>query len=165
MAYRIRVEGDGLGFSAAHFAVLPEGAERLHGHSYEVVVELEGALSNIGWVADFGVVRKIAASLCGELDHRLILPAASPALQITEQGEAYEVWVSGRRYVIPRGDVVTLPVENSTAERLAEWFAGRLLDGLAAAGVSGLRRVAVGVNEGPGQAAWYSRELGGSGLP
>lgn len=160
MSFRITVEGEGLRFAAAHFALLPEGAEPLHGHSYEVVVEIVGALSDIGWIADFGVVRRIAASLCSEVDHRLILPGASPALRIVRSEGAYEVGVAERRYVIPERDVVVLPIDNTTAERLAEWFAGRLLRELEAAGVTGLCRLSVGVREGPGQAAWYTQDLG-----
>lgn len=165
MTYRITVEGEGLRFSAAHFALLPEGAEPLHGHSYEVVVEIDGPLSDVSWVADFGLVRRLAASLCRQIDHRLLLPMASPALEVALAGGAYEVKAGRRRYVVPEEDVVGLPIDNSTAERLAEWFAGRLSKELEAAGVRGLRRLSVGVKEGPGQAAWYSEEMGGTRQP
>lgn len=165
MSFRIAVEGEGLGFSAAHFALLPEGAEPLHGHNYEVVVEIDGPLSDVSWVADFGLLRRLAASLCREIDHRLLLPMACPALEIVRAGGAYEVKTGRRRYVIPEEDVVGLPIDNSTAERLAEWFAGRLSKDLEAAGVRGLLRLSVGVKEGPGQSAWYSEEMGGGGQP
>lgn len=165
MSFRIAVEGEGLRFSAAHFALLPEGAEPLHGHNYEVVVEIDGPLSDVSWVADFGLVRRLAASVCKEVDHRFLLPMASPVLEIARAGGAYEVKVGRRRYVIPEEDVAGLPIDNSTAERLAEWFAGRLSEELEAAGVRGLRRLSVGVKEGPGQAAWYSEEMGGGGRP
>jgi 6-pyruvoyltetrahydropterin/6-carboxytetrahydropterin synthase len=161
MSYRITVEGEGMRFSAAHFALLPKGAEPLHGHSYEVVVELDGPLSDVSWVADFGLVRSIAASLCREIDHRFLLPLASPALKIRQAGGAYEITVGERRYVIPEQDVAGLPIDNSTAERLAQWLAGRLSKELEVAGVKGLRRLSVGVKEGPGQAAWYWQEPGG----
>jgi hypothetical protein len=42
-----------------------------------------------------------------------------------------------------------------TAERLAEWFAGRLAEELRAAGATNVTAITVGVEEAPGQAAWY----------
>jgi 6-pyruvoyltetrahydropterin/6-carboxytetrahydropterin synthase len=68
---------------------------------------------------------------------------------------------------LPKADVVALPIDNSTAERLAEWFAGRLgeelgasLSGRQAAGATNVTAITVGVEEAPGQAAWYRRQAG-----
>jgi 6-pyruvoyltetrahydropterin/6-carboxytetrahydropterin synthase len=72
-----------------------------------------------------------------------------------------------RGWALPKADVVALPIDNSTAERLAEWFAGRLgeelrasLSGRQAAGATKVTAITVGVEEAPGQAAWYRRETG-----
>jgi 6-pyruvoyltetrahydropterin/6-carboxytetrahydropterin synthase len=61
--------------------------------------------------------------------------------------------------VMPKGDVVALPIDNSTAERLAEWFAGKIADELHALGATNVQRVTVGVEEAPGQAGWFTQEL------
>lgn len=159
VGYRIAVEGKGLCFSAAHFAALPVGYEPLHGHNYAVGVEVEGALEATGWVLDFSVVRDAAAAICQELDHRFILPGGSPKLRVDWMGEEVAISWDGGRYVMPRQDVVVLPIDNSTAERLAEWFVGRLEEALLRVGAANLTRIAVRVEEAPGQAAWYARDV------
>lgn len=63
-------------FDAAHW--LPEVPEdhkcrRLHGHTYEVVVGLEGATDpRLGWVVDYGEVSRVVDPVVRELDHRCL---------------------------------------------------------------------------------------------
>jgi 6-pyruvoyltetrahydropterin/6-carboxytetrahydropterin synthase len=64
-----------------------------------------------------------------------------------------------RGFVFPKADVLPLPIDNTTAERLAEWFAGRLRDDLRARGASNLTSLTVGMEEAPGQAGWCTVEL------
>lgn len=159
MAYRITVEGENLRFAAAHFTTCGGECEPLHGHNYGVRVELAGELTPDSWVLDFGELRRIAAALCRELDHRFLLAVRSRDLRIEEREEEYEVAFGERRYVIPRGDVAPLAIDNSTAERLAEWFAHRLAEELRARGAANFSSLTVGVEEAPGQAGWYSLGL------
>jgi 6-pyruvoyl-tetrahydropterin synthase len=159
MRRKIIVEGEGLRFSASHIATMGGGAEPLHGHNYRLTVTLEGELTADSWVLDFGEVRRLARGLCAELDHRFLLPSKSRLLQTQEREEEWEIAVAGRRYVIPKSDVVALPIDNSTAERLAEWLCGRLKEELRGAGAGNLTTISVGVEEAPGQAAWHSEEF------
>jgi hypothetical protein len=55
--------------------------------------------------------------------------------------------------------VLPLPIENTTAECISEWFAGRLLEALREQGATHIRRLAVGIEEMPGQAGWYTLDL------
>lgn len=63
-------------FEAAHF--LPQVADghkckRMHGHSYTVVVTVEGDVDpHMGWVLDFGDLDAVVAPIIGGLDHRLL---------------------------------------------------------------------------------------------
>lgn len=63
-------------FDAAHW--LPEVPEdhkcrRLHGHTYEVIVGLEGPLDpRLGWVVDYGEVSRAVDPVIRELDHRCL---------------------------------------------------------------------------------------------
>jgi 6-pyruvoyltetrahydropterin/6-carboxytetrahydropterin synthase len=59
-----------------------------------------------------------------------------------------------RGFVFPKADVLALPIDNTTAERLAEWFIGRLRDDLRARGAANLTSITVGIEEAPGQAGW-----------
>ena len=159
MPHRISLERNTLRFSAAHFTTFAGECEPLHGHNYDVFVEMEGDLTPDSWVFDFSEGKRLVADICKEVDHKFLLPVRSRVLQIEERGEEYEVRFGERRYVLPRIDVAPLPIDNSTAERLAEWIAGRIAAELSARGASGVARVTVGVEEAPGQAGWYTTAL------
>jgi 6-pyruvoyltetrahydropterin/6-carboxytetrahydropterin synthase len=55
--------------------------------------------------------------------------------------------------------VAVLPIDNSTAERLAEWLAGRLQEEIRQMGASNVRSIAVEVEEAPGQSARFELTL------
>lgn len=65
-----------LTFEAAHRNTSPSAEERvrrLHGHSYEVVVSVDGAIDpRIGWVMDFGEIKDRAGVIIDKLDHRIL---------------------------------------------------------------------------------------------
>jgi 6-pyruvoyltetrahydropterin/6-carboxytetrahydropterin synthase len=159
MKYKVSLERETLRFAAAHLATFQGQAEPLHGHNYALLVEVEGDLSEDAWVIDFGELKRIAAGLCQQLDHRFLLPRDNPALDITELDDAWQVTAADRRYVIPKSDVCVLPLDNCTAERLAEWFCHRLAETLAGRG--NITCISVGVEEAPGQAGWCTLGLGG----
>lgn len=156
MTHRITLEGGSLRFAAAHFATFGGDCEPLHGHNYAVRVEICGTLSGDSWVVDFSEGRRIVADICRELDHKFILQADSPLLGVAKTGEECQVTFADRRYVMPLSDVAELPIDNSTAERLAEWIAGRVAAQLAALGADNVESVTVGVEEAPGQAGWFT---------
>lgn len=160
MPHRITLERNTLRFSAAHFTTFGGECEPLHGHNYDVIVEIEGELTEDSWVLDFVEAKRIVAAICKELDHRFILPLDNESLAITERDAEYEIWAAKRRYVLPKSDVAALPIDNSTAERLAEWLASRLFGELQSGGASNIRQIAVGVEEAPGQAGWYEMVVG-----
>jgi len=158
MAHRITLERNTLRFSAAHFTTFGGECEPLHGHNYDLFVEIEGDLTEDSWVVDFTDAKRIVATICKQLDHRFLLPLRSTALNVDERKAEYEITFAGRRYVMPKSDVVALPIDNSTAERLAEWFAGEIGDRLQALGATNVHRLTVGVEEAPGQAGWFTQE-------
>ncbi len=156
--YKVVVQRNTLRFAAAHFATFAGDAEPLHGHNYDVIVEVEGQLTADAWVLDFAELKGLAAALCHELDHRFLLPRHNPALSIRELQDTCHIAFGQRRYVIPKSDVCDLPIDNSTAERLAEWLCQRLAASLADR--QHLASVTVGVEEAPGQAGWCTLPLG-----
>ena len=152
----IEVYGPHLRFSAAHFTTFGGECEPLHGHNYAVSARLEGELTPDSWLFDFVTLRRIVASLCEQLDHAFLLPSRNPHLAIERSDGHYRIAFADRRYVIPEAEVRALPIDNSTAERLAEWLAGRLADELRGRGAANLTSVAVTVEEAPGQSASYA---------
>jgi len=172
---RINVYGPELRFAAAHFTTFggecgDPRSEPLHGHNYAVAVELEGDLSGDSWVFDFVGLRRLVAALCQELEEwaalteriGFLLPAENHHIAV-ERGEGhYHVAFADRRYVIPETDVRPLPIDNSTAERLAEWLAGRLAGQLRSRGAANLSSLTVTVEEAPGQSASFTLPLDSS---
>ena len=156
MTHKITLERNKLRFSAAHFTTFGDECERLHGHNYDVLVEIDGSLTADSWVLDFGEVKRIVAGLCGELDHKFLLPLRSSALDVTSSDNECEIRFAERRYVMPQKDVVELDIDNSTAERLAEWFAQQISKALGERGAENVASVTVGVEEAPGQAGWFT---------
>ena len=159
MSHKVTVERNTLRFSAAHFTTFGGDCEPLHGHNYDVFIELEGALSSDAWVFDFVELKRVAANICKRLDHRFLLASKNPHLDVTELDGEIEIAFGERRYVMPKGDIEALPIDNTTAERLAEWFAGTLAGDLKSLGAANIQTITVGVEEAPGQAGWFVLRL------
>ncbi len=159
MLRKVKVEGGNLRFSAAHFITFGGKCERLHGHNYGVLVEVEGTLNEDKLVFDFTVLKQLTREICHRLNHRFLLPMHNSHLQLNELPNEWEVRFGEKRYIFPRADVVELPIDNSTAERLAEYICGELRAGLAAYDISNLHTILVGVEEAPTQMAYYQSSL------
>jgi 6-pyruvoyltetrahydropterin/6-carboxytetrahydropterin synthase len=155
--FEVRVEG--VQFDAAHFATFGRDCEPLHGHTYQVAAEVAGPLSDEAWVVDFVALKSILRGISRELDHRSMLQLDSRLLHIVEETGGWSVGTpSGKQYTFPRGDVAALPIDNTTAERLAEWFASRVTRALAEKGAHNVETITVEVWEGPGQRAATRQE-------
>jgi 6-pyruvoyltetrahydropterin/6-carboxytetrahydropterin synthase len=100
--------------------------ENLHGHNYFVDITVSGPLDSDGMVMDFKEIKKKALRICERLDHKTLLPSKSTSIKVNESEFSYEVIVSGKRYVFPREDCQLLPLEATTAERLAEFIASQI---------------------------------------
>lgn len=160
--YKVIVEKEYLRFSVAHFISYAGKCERMHGHNYAVSVELEGQLTEDRYVFDFVVLKRIVRQICDSLDHYFLLPQRSQCLDIQQGDGEWEIRFGSRRYVLPAADVLPLPVDNITAERLAEYICGQLIAALQeeiGESLQNLTSVTVGVEESPGQIAFYQQQL------
>jgi len=156
---KVRVEGGNLKFSSAHFITFGGKCERLHGHNYGVLVEIEGMLNDDKLVFDFTIIKQLTREICHQLNHRFLLPLHNPHLELMTTPDSWEVRFKEKRYIFPRSDVVELPIDNSTAERLAEYICGELCRALASYNISNLHAIMVGVEEAPTQMAYYRQSL------
>jgi len=159
MGYKVVVEKGNLRFDASHFITYGGKCERLHGHNYGVSVAVEGRLTPDSYVVDFIELKRIAREVSESLDHRFLLPMQNPHLELKQENDAWDIQFEGRRYVIPARDVKPLPLDNITAERLAEYIWEAIAGQLKSIGVEGLARLTIGIEEAPGQAAYFSQEL------
>jgi 6-pyruvoyltetrahydropterin/6-carboxytetrahydropterin synthase len=129
--FHVRISNDRLVFSAAHFITIgKEICERLHGHNYRVAAEVAGTLDENRFVIDFIVLRGALEKIIAALDHFVLLPMESRLIQVTDHNDTVEARFADRRWVLPRGDCVLLPIANTTAEELAQYICQRLKDEL-----------------------------------
>ena len=134
-------------FSAAHAIAGHPKCGRLHGHTYAVHVVIHGDTGKDEMVFDFGVVKRALRKLADGLDHRFIVPERAARVK----GRYVEVVLGAKTYRVPRSDVALVPIEASSAERLAERFAHELARTVAFP--ASVHEIEVGVDEGPGQGA------------
>lgn len=153
-SYRVHVDKDDLVFCAAHFITYGGGCcESLHGHNYRVSVTVEGEPDRHGLVVDFLVLQEIMETLVGRLDHRTLLPAASAEIEVRREDRSVFARRGDAEYRFPEEDVVLLPVDNTTAERIASHLATRLLEELEEADAGPVERLELEVEESFGQSA------------
>jgi 6-pyruvoyltetrahydropterin/6-carboxytetrahydropterin synthase len=160
-SWSISIQKDYLKFSAAHFLIFPDGsAERLHGHNYKVFVDLHTELDAHGLVVNFQEIKPMVRKLCNELDEHLLIPGEHPVLTAEVKGEHYEIRYRERFYMVPKEEVIVLPISNSSAENLAAWFGRTLRERMAQAWPHLLvKQMTVGVEETPGQRGnWTVRD-------
>ncbi|HEY7529190.1 MAG TPA: 6-carboxytetrahydropterin synthase [Gemmatimonadota bacterium] len=160
-SYRVHVTKDYLGFASGHF-ISYEGheCERLHGHNYRVGVTVEGPLGPSRYVMNFVTIKRAMKRLADELDHRVLLATRNPVIRVREDGDVVEASCRGKRYLLPRDDVVLLPIENTTAELLARHLLERFRNELESLGGAALTSLEVEVEESPGQSAFCRETLG-----
>lgn len=156
--FRVRVTKDQLVFSAAHFITFNGNiCERLHGHNWRTAVELTGPLDENRYVFDFIALRDAMQTIVNELDHHVLLPTKHRQIRVQSDEREVTATFEQRRWVFPREDCVLLPVENTTAEEIAEWIALRLRGVVAAQPGANISTIQVEVEENFGQ--WAVCEL------
>jgi len=129
--FTVRVTKDYLVFCSGHFITYHgDECERLHGHNYRVAAEVEGGLDDNHYVFDFIALKNIMRALTDELDHFMLVPTRNKLIAVEEQGTNIRLRFRDKEWVFPREDCALLPIENTTAELLARYLAGRLRDEL-----------------------------------
>ncbi len=160
--FRVEVSKDYLVFASAHFITFRgHQCESLHGHNYRVGVAVEGAVDQeCLFVLDFSVLKKIVRKLVDEIDHKVLLPTKNPKLAYHERDGMLHVDYFGKpTYVFPRTDCALLPIQNSTAEMLAQYLGEGVRRALQAEGHRHLTLLEVEIEENYGQSAAYRETL------
>jgi 6-pyruvoyltetrahydropterin/6-carboxytetrahydropterin synthase len=161
MTYTVRVERNRLRFMSAHMATWEGACEPLHGHNYQLTVEVEGKLTPDSWVIDFSLLKRIARERCEQIDHTFLLQRDSRVLAIEELDDAWQITTPDRRrFQFPKSDVSVLPIDNTTVERLAEWFHAEIAAALQAEGMTNIGILRIEVEEAPGQSGGCVAPIG-----
>ena len=125
--FSIEVGKDYFNFASAHFLIFANGRrEALHGHNYQVSVAVEGELDTTGVVLDFITFKPLVKKVCDALDHHTLVQKNSPALRVRQSKQQVEVVYKGQQIILPKRDVVLLPIVNTSTELLAEHIAGEI---------------------------------------
>lgn len=127
-------------FDSSHFLALPYESKclRIHGHTYNVDVEIWGELNENGMIFDFNHLSRLIKLL----DHRIIVSGSWVA---GRKGGILIIEKNGKRLELPEDETVVLDKPNVTAEYIAEWFAERIAE---KAG-SNVKRIRVRIWEDP----------------
>ncbi len=110
-------------FDSSHFLALPYESKclRIHGHTYNVDVEVWGELNENGMIFDFNHLSNLVRSL----DHRILV---SGEWIMEKNAGRIIIEKNGKRIELPESEVVVLDKPNVTAEYIAEWFAERIAE-------------------------------------
>ncbi len=159
--FSIEVAKDYFNFASAHFLIFANGQrEPLHGHNYQVSVKLEGELDRAGVVLDFISFKPMVKGICDSLDHRTMIQSQSPNLKLRQRAKEIEVRYKSQKIILPKSDVILLPLANTSTELLAEHVANMIRRGVKAKfrGAK-IRALEVGVEEARGQRGIYRGEF------
>lgn len=142
-------------FSSAHFLIFDDKrAEKLHGHNYQVRVDLgvsdEVDFKAKGFFIDFNEFKKFIKARLDTWDEMVLLPAKHPEMKVTRKSPSLEVRFRDRFYVFPENEVHLLPVTNTSVEQLSRILAEEFFAEFVSKGVASVR---VRVEETRGQAA------------
>jgi 6-pyruvoyltetrahydropterin/6-carboxytetrahydropterin synthase len=156
------IEVDGwksrLRFSACHFIPDHPKCGRLHGHTYAVSVRIEGSQAG-EFIIDFEEVKNIVMEICDRLDHRILVAKDDGRLTINENNGnvSIEISKSCKHYVLPRDDVLLLPIPSASAEDICKYFLEEISSAIKTNGFAhNLSSLHVRVDEGIGQGAGCS---------
>ena len=116
------------------------GCANIHGHSYAMWVELEGACDSRGMLLDYGIMKAVIQPIVSELDHCFLCD---------DGDELMKPFLSGTTL-----KVVYVPF-TTTAEHIAEYLLGRIWEALSA--YSNIERISLRLQETGNSYAEMSR--------
>lgn len=131
--WKLHIRKDNLKFSAAHMTVFPDGSkEGLHGHNYQVELEVELAGEPaLGRMLSYQSFKRALRSVCKAWDEKVLVAGANPWLErLSGDAGDFAFRLCGKRYVLPVEEVAVLEVDNITAENLARAFFDRFWETL-----------------------------------
>ena len=120
---KLRISGDKLTIASAHMLSRHDKCARVHGHNYQIEVEVEGKLDENNMIIDFGLFKASVSKMLKELDHKTLLPLDNKDFNIDiKEKEIILTTCENKRYRFPKEDVVLLPLEATTAELMSKYF-------------------------------------------
>lgn len=160
-SHSIHVYKQYFNFACAHFLIFDDGSrEPLHGHNYSLECKAtthENLKQDM--VMDFLDIKPIIRELCNEIDHRLILPKNHRYLRFeTKNLFTYLYLKDNLEFMLPTKDILFLPIQNTSAERLAYYFTQKIEEKILEKFGLSFEMMEVSIEETPGQAASFFKK-------
>ncbi len=144
-------------FSSAHFLIFDEkSAEMLHGHNYQVRVDIDcpsqPEQGQLGYFIDFNVLKKTIKTRLDQWDEHVLLPAKHPDMKykVSLDGKNYDIHFRDRFYSLPISEVIWLEITNTSVEQLSGLLAKEFFNAFQKFHV---QKICVEVEETRGQSA------------
>ncbi|ENN95742.1 6-pyruvoyl tetrahydrobiopterin synthase [Methanocaldococcus villosus KIN24-T80] len=147
-----------LKFSSAHIVFGHRTCGVIHGHTYYVDIKVCGDKGEFNFVCDFKIIKEIVKEICKKIDHKLILPRDHKDVYYELRDKALYFKYKNKEYIIPVEDVILLPIETTSAEDLAKFFAEEIISRLKEK-YKNVYWIEVAISEGLGQKAIYKLEV------
>jgi 6-pyruvoyltetrahydropterin/6-carboxytetrahydropterin synthase len=144
-------------FSSAHIIPEYEKCGRLHGHTYAVHIKIGGKPDKKGIIMDFSLVKETIKEIVNELDHKILIPEKSNAIEIKKENNSAKISSCGKNYVFPLNDCIFLPIYSTSVENLAEFILKKLINIILIP--KNIDSFEIGVDEGYGQGARISKNF------
>lgn len=152
--HRISIARDQYKFSCAHMTVFPDGTkERLHGHNYTLAIAIDVEKIELASMIPFSPIKAALGELCAAWKEHVLLASKNPYFEVIRDGAELEFTLCGDRYVLPRQDVLMLPIDNISVEALAAHVAELLAESIKVLDAPQVITIEVTVEESPGQGA------------
>lgn len=107
-------------FPASHFVQTADKdspCRRLHGHTWKVIVEIQGKIEPNGMVVDFRDIK----TLIKQLDHMTLVPKHLTIVDMHNSNN-WSIYTGYNVLSIPKSDCFLLSIKAVTAENLANYF-------------------------------------------
>ena len=130
----MKVGTNWVGFTVGHRIAGHPKCGRIHGHNLRVRVIVDGEVdAKTGMVVDFGVLKKALSDIVDPLDHHFLAARGVGYMNSGYDGvnsvglkNDIEYVVIDCRYILPKEDVIVLPLDIVSSENLAGWILGKL---------------------------------------
>lgn len=115
-------------FSASHALITDHFEEGLHGHNYQVELEIEGTTDDDNVLIDFIFLENLLHQALSTWDHYILLPSQNKRIKIRENEDNIEFEYGSRFYSIPKTEIIFLDCKNVTTETLAQLLTEKMSD-------------------------------------
>lgn len=143
---------DDMKFSAAHFTIFSSiEREMLHGHNFHVYIKLGASVDENGLAFDYTSCRDKILELCCALNGRCLMPSKSKYLTFIATEENYEFIFNNQKIILPKNDVLLMPLENISTELLSDWFLEKMDHYFKTFDIKNIEKMTVKISTGSGQ--------------